>query len=257
MRRCRSDPTQSIRCLSSSMFSEFVTSVTGWASSPFSIQNPDGPREMSPVTALMPKTIISVTYRPRFVEANGTRLRELPRGEVAMPAVAVEARVVRVALDALGERGNGVLVPPQVGLAAANPDEGLGRGGIGHRLRLLKVLLQLLAVGNRVGRVKRLAGERGRLRLAGLGLHAAERERYGKDREHESLHQRVSFCLLPSAFLPYDSTVSVGSPSRSGCVALCSLRGVVSTEVGGSIALADTTVDGFYQGNINVTADYQ
>lgn len=31
----------------------------------------------------------------------------------------------------------------------------------------------------------------------------------------------------------------------------------VDFEVGGSITLASTTVDGFYQGNINVTADYQ
>ena len=31
----------------------------------------------------------------------------------------------------------------------------------------------------------------------------------------------------------------------------------VDFEVGGSITLASTTVDGFYQGDINVTADYQ
>ena len=31
----------------------------------------------------------------------------------------------------------------------------------------------------------------------------------------------------------------------------------VDFEVGGSIALASTTADGFYQGDINVTADYQ
>ncbi len=58
-----------MRCHSSSTLSEMVISLTGNASLPSSIQNPEAPREKSPVTALNPKPIMSVTYRPRFVEA--------------------------------------------------------------------------------------------------------------------------------------------------------------------------------------------
>jgi hypothetical protein len=48
---------------------EIVTSLTGNASLPSSIQKPEAPREKSPVTALKPKPIISVTYSPRGVAA--------------------------------------------------------------------------------------------------------------------------------------------------------------------------------------------
>jgi hypothetical protein len=50
--------------------SEIVTSETGKLFSPFSIQKPPAPRLKSPVTALKPKPIISVTYRPFGVEAS-------------------------------------------------------------------------------------------------------------------------------------------------------------------------------------------
>jgi hypothetical protein len=61
VRRSRSSPSASMRFHSSSRFSEIVTSLTGWASFPSSIQNPEAPRLKSPVTALKPKPIISVT----------------------------------------------------------------------------------------------------------------------------------------------------------------------------------------------------
>ena len=61
VRRSRSDPTASMRCQRSSTLREMVTSLTGNVSSPFSIQKPLAPREKSPVTALNPKPIMSVT----------------------------------------------------------------------------------------------------------------------------------------------------------------------------------------------------
>src|ERR1019366_1966066 len=65
VRRSRSLPTESMLFQRSSILSEIVTSLTGNASSPFSIQKPAAPREKSPVTALKPKPIISVTDSPR------------------------------------------------------------------------------------------------------------------------------------------------------------------------------------------------
>src|ERR1019366_873377 len=51
VRRSRSLPTASMLFHRSSTLSEIVTSLTGNASSPFSIQKPAAPREKSPVTA--------------------------------------------------------------------------------------------------------------------------------------------------------------------------------------------------------------
>src|SRR5204862_6638864 len=75
----------------SSTLSEIVTSLTGYASSPFSIQKPWAPREKSPVTALKPKPIIDVTYWPLGVSFRRAALLIDPgrmiRFEVVGPAL--------------------------------------------------------------------------------------------------------------------------------------------------------------------------
>ena len=64
---CRSSPTASTALSMASSVDEMVISLTGNASSPFSIQKPAAPREKSPVIGLKPKPISSVTYSPRCV----------------------------------------------------------------------------------------------------------------------------------------------------------------------------------------------
>src|SRR5690606_20599304 len=65
----RSSATASMPSSIVSRSDEMVTSPTGNAILPSSIQKPAAPREKSPVTALKPKPIISVTKKPRGVEA--------------------------------------------------------------------------------------------------------------------------------------------------------------------------------------------
>ena len=61
LRRSRSLPTRSMLLSIASRLLEIVTSETGKVFLPSSIQKPLAPREKSPVTALKPKPIMSVT----------------------------------------------------------------------------------------------------------------------------------------------------------------------------------------------------
>ena len=99
----RSSPTASIPCNMRSSVEEMVTSLTGNASFPPSIQNPEAPREKSPVMGLNPNPIISVTYKPRSTEAMisargvvpASRMKLLVEGAIDPPeraALAVDSR---------------------------------------------------------------------------------------------------------------------------------------------------------------------
>ena len=82
----------------------------------------------------------------------GLRPGELPDGDVAMAAMAIELRVVGMQLDAFREHRNRIVEAPQIAKAAAHPDDRLGilrvcRKGL---LRLREIGVELLLVRNRL-----------------------------------------------------------------------------------------------------------
>lgn len=90
------------------------------------------------------------------------RMHEVAGGDVAMATMAVQARVVRPACDALVEHGDRLLVAPQVAESTRDPDQCVGivrmRGEV--RAGSGQVGFQRVLVRHRIGRVQRFPGQR-------------------------------------------------------------------------------------------------
>jgi hypothetical protein len=96
----------------------------------------------------------------------GDRAVELPQRDVAMAAVAVEPDVVGVFLDSARVRGDRLAEAAEIGLAPAEPDDGVGGAGVLGEVVLGPGQVRLQHVpplGGDLRREERHPQERGRL----------------------------------------------------------------------------------------------